>query len=58
MEDQLEDIQQFINQKVIQALLSNKDDEMVNFKISSNDGASSSIFSFGSHNEILKNIST
>ena len=45
-----------INQKVIQALLSNKDDEMVSFKISSNDGASSSIFSFGSYNEIHKNI--
>ena len=54
--DLKENVTQFINQKVIQALLSNKDDEMVNFKISSNDGASSSIFSFGSHNEIHKNI--
>ena len=54
--DLKENVTQFINQKVIQALLSNKDDKMVSFKISSNDGASSSIFSFGSYNEIHKNI--
>ena len=51
-----ENVTQFINQKVIQALLSNKDDEIVNFKISSNDGASSSIFSFGNYKNIHKNI--
>ena len=44
----LEDhISQFPHQKVISALLSDKDNQNVEFKISSNDSASSSIYEFG-----------
>ena len=47
---------QYINQKVIQALLSDEDNKLENFNISSNDGASSSIFSFGSYKKIHEKI--
>ena len=44
----LEDhVHQFPHQKVLQALLSDKDGEELDFKISNNDSASSSIFDFG-----------
>ncbi len=43
---------QYIYQRVIQALLSDEDNKLENFNISSNDGASSSIFSFGSYKKI------
>jgi FkbM family methyltransferase len=47
---------QYINQIVIQALLSDEDNKLENFNISSNDGASSSIFSFGSYKKIHEEI--
>ena len=47
---------QYINQRVIQALLSDEDNKLENFNISSNDGASSSIFSFGSYKKIHEKI--
>lgn len=47
---------QYINQRVIQALLSDEDNNIENFNISSNDGASSSIFSFGSYKKIHEEI--
>ena len=47
---------QYINQRVVQALLSDEDNKLENFNISSNDGASSSIFSFGSYKKIHKEI--
>jgi FkbM family methyltransferase len=47
---------QYINQRVIQALLSDEDNNLENFNISSNDGASSSIFSFGSYKKIHEEI--
>tara|TARA_B110000483_G_scaffold120873_1_gene145880 strand:+ start:23 stop:733 length:711 start_codon:yes stop_codon:yes gene_type:complete len=57
MIDDLKDhTSQYINQKVIQALLSDEDNKLVNFNISSNDGASSSIFSFGSYKKIHEKI--
>jgi FkbM family methyltransferase len=40
-------VNQFPYQKVIHALLSDKDGEQIDFKISNNDSASSSIFEFG-----------
>jgi FkbM family methyltransferase len=40
-------IYQYGNQKAYNYLLTNKDDEIVDFNISNNDGASSSIFNFG-----------
>ena len=54
--DLKENVSQYINQKVIQALLGSKDNDTVDFKISSNDGASSSIFSFGIYDDTHKNI--
>ena len=48
---------QYINQRVIQALLSDEDNKLENFNISSNDGASSSIFTFGSYKKMHKEIS-
>ena len=54
--DLKENISQFVNQDVFQALLSNVDDKIEDFKISSNDGASSSIFSFGEFSKIHENI--
>jgi FkbM family methyltransferase len=47
---------QYIYQRVIQALLSDEDNKLENFNISSNDGASSSIFSFGSYKKIHEKI--
>ena len=43
----IDNVSRFPYQKVIVALLSNQDDEIVEFKISNNDSASSSIFDFG-----------
>ena len=40
-------ISEYINQKAYNFLLYNKDDELLNFNISSNDSASSSIFQLG-----------
>ena len=45
--DLKDNVYQFPFQKVIQALLSDKDGDYINFYISSNDSASSSIFKFG-----------
>ena len=58
--DLKDNISQFPNQKVIHALLSDKDNIEVNFNISNNDGASSSIFRFGPMSETrdLKMVST
>jgi FkbM family methyltransferase len=45
--DYLQDnVSQFINQEIIQALISNQDKIITKFNISDNDGASSSIFKF------------
>ncbi len=43
----IDNVSRFPYQKIIHALLSNQDDENIEFKISSNDSASSSIFDFG-----------
>ena len=43
----IDNVSRFPYQKIIKALLSNQDDENIEFKISSNDSASSSIFDFG-----------
>ena len=45
--DLKDNVYQFPFQKVIQALLSDKDGDYIDFYISSNDSASSSIFEFG-----------
>lgn len=50
-----DNVSQYINQKIIQALISNQDKIITEFNISDNDGASSSIFKFGkaeSHTKI------
>ncbi len=44
----------YANQKAFNYLITNKDDELVNFNISNNDGASSSIFSFGEAHKNFK----
>ena len=44
--DLRDNVLQFTNQKVIHSVLSDKDDEIIDFNISSNDGASSSLFLF------------
>jgi FkbM family methyltransferase len=55
--DDLNDhISQYVNQRVIQALLGDEDNKLENFNISSNDGASSSIFSFGSYKKTHEEI--
>ncbi len=45
--DLIDNVSRFPYQKIIVALLSNQDDENLEFKISNNDSASSSIFDFG-----------
>jgi FkbM family methyltransferase len=55
IKDLQDHVNQFPNQKVIQALLSDKDGEKLDFKISNNDSASSSIFDFGQES-IQKNL--
>ena len=45
--DLIDNVSRFPYQKVIHALLSDQDNENIEFKISSNDSASSSIFDFG-----------
>ena len=49
-------ISQFINQKAFNAVLYNKDDVLIEFFISDNDGASSSVFKFGEKSKDLKMI--
>lgn len=54
--DLRDNVLQFTNQKVIHSVLSDKDDEIIDFNISSNDGASSSLFLFGEANNIHQGI--
>ena len=55
IKDLQDHIYQFPHQRVINALLSDKDGEELDFKISNNDSASSSIFDFG-HESTQKNL--
>jgi len=56
IDDLNDNTSQYVNQRVVQALLSDQDDKMEDFNISSNDGASSSIFAFGSYKKIHKEV--
>jgi len=56
MDDLNDNLAQYINQKSFQALLSDKDNNLENFNISSNDSASSSIFTFGDYSGIHNKI--
>ena len=47
LDDLIDNVGLYTNQIVIHALLSDKDKEIVEFNLSSNDGASSSLFKFG-----------
>ena len=49
-------VSQYINQKAYNCLLYDKDDEKINFFVSNNDGASSSIFKFGKDSVNLRTI--